>query len=181
MCNILFAMEEDFLSPYLTTMEKSVALAFQAFSSSETLEPADRRLLEQARAITAQAYAPYSRFQVGAAAMLANGKVVTGTNQENASYPVGICAERTLLSALSSIHPGVAVHTMAIAYHNLQGSSDRPVSPCGMCRQSLSEYQERTGNPIRLILSGMEGEVWLIHKASDLLPLSFGSQDLLGA
>jgi cytidine deaminase len=109
---------------------------------------------------------------------LANGKTVTGTNQENASYPVGICAERVLLSAISSLHPKAAIDTMAISYHSLNGKSDKPVSPCGMCRQALHEYEQLSGHPIRILLSGMEGNVIEIKKSSFLLPLSFSADDL---
>jgi cytidine deaminase len=77
------------------------------------------------------------------------------------------------------LHPGIPIETMAIAYHNLNGTSKEPVSPCGMCRQSLKEFEERSGKTIRLILSGMEGQVYVIERASLLLPLSFGSNNLL--
>jgi len=115
---------------------------------------------------------------VGAFAKLENGKTVSGTNQENASFPVGICAERTLLSTASSLFPGVGIDTIAISYNNLNGKSDRPVSPCGICRQSLVEFQDRTKKQIRIILSGMNGEVQIIKNAKDLLPLVFGADDM---
>jgi cytidine deaminase len=151
---------------------------FDVYSSSNELLPEDARLVEAARKVTEKAYAPYSQFQVGAVAKLSNGETISGTNQENASYPVGICAERVLLSSASMLHTNVPVETMAIAYHNLNGESDHPVSPCGMCRQYIAEYETRTNQPIRLILTGMEGKVYIIEKASQLLPLSFGSKDL---
>ena len=151
---------------------------FEVYNSSNDLPDGDRMLVDKAREITVKAYAPYSNFQVGAVAILANGETVAGTNQENASYPVGICAERVLLSSASMLQTNIAIDTIAISYHNRNGQSNRPVSPCGMCRQSLVEYEERTGKPIRLILSGMEGKVFIVEKASQLLPLSFGSDDL---
>lgn len=151
---------------------------FDVFESAESLQADDRALLESAREITDKAYAPYSNFHVGAVAMLANGEIIKGTNQENASYPVGICAERVLLSSASMLQTGVPIITMAIAYHNLNGESNHPISPCGMCRQYISEYEERMNHPIRLILSGMKGKVIILEKASQLLPLSFGSEDL---
>lgn len=152
--------------------------SFEAYPSSEELSKQDAALLQKARAITANAYAPYSHFNVGAAALLANGEILTGTNQENASFPVGICAERTLLSAVSSVFPNTAIQTMAISYFNSKGNTNYPISPCGMCRQALAEYEERTQQPIRLILSGQEGEVLVISSAAQLLPLSFGKKDL---
>jgi cytidine deaminase len=152
--------------------------SFDVYASVEELNEPDAALLTQARAVTAHAYAPYSHFNVGAAAILLNGQIVTGTNQENASYPVGICAERVLLSAVSSLYPGAGIQTMAISYFNSQGNSNNPVSPCGMCRQALAEYEEHTNQSIRLILSGMNGEVFIISRASELLPLSFTKKQL---
>lgn len=151
---------------------------FDVYESAESLQAADRALLESAREITEKAYAPYSNFHVGAVALLANDEIINGTNQENASYPVGICAERVLLSSAAMLQTGVPIRTMAIAYHNLNGESNHPISPCGMCRQYISEYEERMNHPIRLILSGMKGKVIILEKASQLLPLSFGSEDL---
>jgi cytidine deaminase len=153
---------------------------FEVYDSINDLPEADSKLLNKARKTAETAYAPYSHFFVGAAAILKNGKTVTGTNQENASYPVAICAERALLSSASALYPEVAVETMAISYHNHNANtnSNRPISPCGMCRQSLLEYEGRWNHPIRLILSGIEGKVYVIAKASHLLPLSFTSEDL---
>jgi cytidine deaminase len=101
-----------------------------------------------------------------------------GTNQENASYPAGICAERTLMSVASTLFPNVAIQTIAISYDNLKGKSDHPISPCGICRQSLVEFQQRTNHPIRIILGGMEGKVQVIENAANLLPFSFSADDL---
>jgi cytidine deaminase len=157
-----------------------VQFEYEIYNSIEELLPEDKDLLEQARNVTSIAYAPYSKFLVGAAAMLENGAVVKGTNQENASYPVGICAERTLLGTAAMTHTNGPIITMAIAYNNLSGKSDEPVSPCGMCRQSLSEYENRTGKPIRIILSGMEGKVFIIQNIGSLLPFSFNGDHLLG-
>lgn len=153
-------------------------ITVEEYDSSEELNEAESWLLNEARAATQFAYAPYSNFNVGAVARLANGEVVTGTNQENASYPAGICAERVLLSSIASQYPGIAVETIALSYNNLKGKSDAPVSPCGICRQSLAEYQQRTQKPIRVILSGMEGKVLIIDNAAQLLPLAFTSDDL---
>ena len=89
--------------------------AFEVCESIDELNADDRQLLTEARNVTDKAYAPYSNFHVGAAARLSNNKIVTGTNQENASYPVGICAERVLLSAISSLYPGISIETMAVS------------------------------------------------------------------
>ena len=151
---------------------------FEVYDSMEELNEQDAWLLNEARGVTQAAYAPYSNFNVGAVAKLANGEIVAGTNQENASYPVGLCAERVLLASASTLYPNVAIDTIAISYNNINGESSHPISPCGMCRQTLSEYEERVKQPIRLILSGLEGRVYLVEKSSNLLPLSFGSDDL---
>lgn len=158
-------------------MNNKYSFEFEILNSSEELPAADAALLQQARTLTQQSYAPYSNFHVAAVAQLVNGAVVTGTNQENASYPVSICAERSLLSTAAALHPEVAIETMAITYHNQHGSSNKPVSPCGMCRQALLEFSLRTQHPIKLILSGMEGPVYVIEKNSQLLPLSFTKDD----
>ena len=151
---------------------------FDVYESGNDLSAEDQTLIDAARKITEKAYAPYSNFQVGAVAKLKNGETISGTNQENASYPVGICAERVLLASAAMLHTDIPVETMAIAYNNLNGESDHPVSPCGMCRQYIAEYETRMKQPIRLILSGMNGKVFIVEKASQLLPLSFGGEDL---
>ncbi len=159
-------------------MKEDYKFSFEVFDSSDDLEPADKALVEAAREATGTAYAPYSNFWVGAAAMLQNGQLVTGSNQENASYPVGTCAERVLLGAAAVLHPGMPITSMAISYNNIHGESNRPISPCGMCRQALKEFEDRTKKPIRLILTGKEGKVYVLDTASQLLPLSFGSIDM---
>lgn len=151
---------------------------YEVYDSIDELAEEDAWLLDEAREITQQAYAPYSKFSVGAAAKLANGEVVRGTNQENASYPAGICAERVLMATASTIHPKAAIETMAISYNNTNGESDHPITPCGICRQSLKEFETRTNHPIRLILGGMHGKVYVIPNADYLLPLSFTAEDL---
>jgi len=158
--------------------EKKIEFSFEVHESIDDLNPGDRQLVREARDITRKAYAPYSNFFVGAAAKLTNGKIVTGTNQENASFPVGICAERVLLSSVSSFYPDVPIETMAISYQSKTLPSDHPISPCGMCRQALQEFEGRAGKPIRLILAGMEGEVYIIRTASSLLPLAFTDDEL---
>ncbi|HVZ97352.1 MAG TPA: cytidine deaminase [Chitinophagaceae bacterium] len=158
--------------------QQEIKFNITSYDSIQELKQEDAELLKEARNSTKNAYAPYSNFRVGAFARLVNGKNVSGTNQENAAFPAGICAERTLLSAAASLFPNIGIDTMAISYHNLNGDSDRPVSPCGICRQSLFEFQQRTGHPIRIILSGMTGPVYIISNAQDLLPLVFSSGDM---
>ena len=158
---------------------EEIKISVKVYDSIDEMDAKDAQLLSHARSVTKDAYAPYSNFLVGAYAKLVNGEIVTGTNQENAAYPAGICAERTLMSVAATLFPGVGIDTIAISYNNLNGKSDRPAGPCGICRQSFAEFQARTGNPIRVILGGMEGKVQILENISDLLPLGFGSEDMV--
>jgi cytidine deaminase len=152
--------------------------SFDVYDGIHELSEDDQLLLTQARRVTTKAYAPYSNFSVGVAAKLSNGKTVDGGNQENASFPVGICAERVVLASISSLYPDVPIEAMAISYNSKLVKSDHPISPCGMCRQALQEVESRTKKSIRLILAGMEGKVYVIQSSSQLLPLAFTSEEL---
>jgi len=154
------------------------SFSYEVYNSIDDLNKEDAWLLQHAKETSKLAYAPYSHFQVGAAARLLNGEIVKGNNQENASYPVGICAERVLLSAASVMHPLVPIESIAVSYRSDTVKSDHPITPCGICRQSLQEYEQRLHQPIRLILGGLDGKVIVIEKASMLLPLSFTSGDM---
>jgi cytidine deaminase len=153
--------------------------SYTVYDSVDELEPQDAWLLNEARTVSQYAYAPYSNFLVGAVAKLANGEIVAGSNQENASYPAGICAERVLLSAAASMYPNIPIESMAISYQQANGPSDHPVAPCGICRQSLQEFESRVKKSVRLILAGMEGKIIVIPEASSLLPLAFTQDELL--
>ena len=158
--------------------EQTFHFSFEVYDSIDDLNKEDQHLLSQARHATKNAYAPYSNFSVGAVAKLSNGKIVSGSNQENASFPVGICAERILLGSIASLYPGMPIETMAISYDSKIVKSDHPVSPCGMCRQALQEFEGRMKKPIRLILGGMEGKIYIIDSAGVLLPLAFTSEEI---
>lgn len=136
------------------------------------LSPKDKSLLDSAMEATKRSYAPYSRFSVGAAALLANGTVVTGSNQENAAYPSGLCAERTTLFYANSQYPDQPVTTLAIAARTERDFIDTPIPPCGACRQVILETESRYKQPIRILLYG-KNEIYLINGIKDLLPLSF--------
>ena len=159
--------------------ESKYEFTYEVYSDSSELNERDAWLLNEAREVTSQAYAPYSKFFVGAVAMMANGEIVAGTNQENASYPVGICAERVLLGSVATLQPNIPIESIAISYNSDEVKSDHPISPCGMCRQALLEYESRTSRPIRLILSGQEGRVYVIKSAGMLLPFAFTSEELI--
>lgn len=157
--------------------KQTVSFEFEVYASSAELNEEDRGLLEQARAVTKNAYAPYSHFNVSAVALLTNGSIVSGVNLENASYPAGICAEQALLGAVNATAPGVPIRSIAISYLGQQNNNE-PISPCGICRQALTEYEVRTQHPIRLILAGQEGAVYIIPSAQSLLPLAFTGDKL---
>lgn len=143
----------------------------------EELCDEERRAIEAAREATRNSYAPYSRFCVGAAALLHDGTLVCGTNQENAAYPSGLCAERTALFAAHSQYPHQPVAMLAIAARNEDGFTQLPISPCGACRQVMQETESRYGQPMRLLLYGTS-QIYRIDRAASLLPLSFGKDYL---
>ncbi len=158
--------------------KKNFQLEYTLVSSRKQLSAPDQELLKQALVAASKAYAPYSNFLVGAAARLKTGQILSGSNQENASYPVGVCAERVLLGSIGAQFPEIPIETMAITYRTKKKKSDSPVSPCGMCRQALLEYENRVGHPIRLLLAGEKGDVLIIDSSRILLPLAFESSHL---
>lgn len=153
--------------------KESYQFSFDIYDSSSELDEGDRDLLNTAQAATSASYSPYSRFRVGAAARLTNGKIITGANQENASFPAGLCAEGVVLATASSLFPGLAIDTMAISYDSDNNPGEHPIAPCGICRQSMQEFKERTGNPIRLVLGSKNGKIIIVPDASYLLPFTF--------
>ena len=158
--------------------ENKFEFNYNVYDNISELPEEDQWLLNEAREVTANAYAPYSKFQVGAVARMANGEIIAGSNQENASFPVGLCAERVLLASISSLFPKVPIEKIAISYKSELQKSDHPISPCGICRQSLQEFETRVNHPVQLILGGIEGPVYVIDSASRLLPLAFTSEEL---
>lgn len=144
----------------------------------DELTAADRQLIDAAKDATRRSYAPYSHFHVGAAVLLADGTVVTGTNQENAAYPSGLCAERTTLFYAGSTHPDTAVVSLAIAAFTDGAFTTNPIVPCGACRQVMLETEQRYNRPIRTLLYGTEG-IYLIEGGTrELLPLTFNASFL---
>ena len=144
----------------------------------EELTEQDRQLIEAAKLATEHSYAPYSRFHVGAAALLADGTLVTGTNQENAAYPSGLCAERTTLFYAGSSHPNTPVMALAIAAYTDGAFTPKPIAPCGACRQVMLEVENRHQHPIRTLLYGTEGIYIIEGGTRELLPLTFDASFL---
>ncbi len=145
--------------------------------SYEELTDEEKKLVDAAKEASNRSYAPYSRFQVGAAVRLAGGVLVSGSNQENAAYPSGICAERTTLFYANSQYPDRAVEALAIAAQTGGKFIEHPTAPCGACRQVILETEERYRHPIRIYLYGTD-EVYIVNSIVSLLPLCFGKSDL---
>lgn len=161
-------------------MEKlQINLPYTDFSSPEELTADERELIAQAIESTRRSYAPYSRFSVGAAIRLReSGLIICGSNQENAAYPSGLCAERTALFYAGASHPEEAVSTLAIAARNEQGIlTPQPITPCGACRQVMLETCMRQGHPFRCLLYGTK-KIRLIEDCRLLLPFSFSAEDM---
>lgn len=148
------------------------------FETADELTLEDQNLLRKAKESSQNAYAPYSNFNVGAAVLLENGVTVIGNNQENASYPLGLCAERVAIFAASSQYPGVPVKSLAVTARSDDFLIDTPVAPCGACRQSIAEYEHRYGTSIHIILSGDEGKIITSDSIAELLPFQFNGDDL---
>lgn len=131
------------------------------------------RLLDEAHHATYRSYAPYSHFSVGAAVELADGTIISGSNQENVAYPSGLCAERTAVFYANSRHPDQPIRRLCIVARDTSGILlRRPIAPCGACRQVLLEAEQRAGQPIQMLLHGTDG-TYSIRSIRDLLPLSF--------
>ena len=157
--------------------QKNISFSYTEFDKAEELDAEDRELLQSAEKAAAHAYAPYSRFSVGAALRLESGTIVTGTNVENAAFPSGICAERNAISNAVSNHPGDKPVAIAITAFPGGSHTSEPVSPCGNCRQVIAEEENRNGKSIRIILGG-SSKIRIIEKGADLLPLQFNSDSL---
>ena len=146
--------------------------------SYDELSGADKAVVDAARAATANSYAVYSNFSVGAAVRMANGAVVSGSNQENAAYPSGLCAERTTLFWANSQYPKEPVEVLAIAARSAQGELEFPITPCGACRQVMLETEKRFGNKMKIILYGTRQCYVIDEGVRALMPLSFDSDSL---
>lgn len=156
----------------------TITSEIEEYDSPHELSADDEKLLMKAREAGKNAYAPYSAFHVGAALRLENGEYVVGNNQENVAYPSGLCAERVAIFHAGATYPEVAVTAMAITCSSEKFAVNRPLSPCGACRQVIAEYEKRSGKNIRIILAGESGSVYVVSSMKDLLPLSFEADEL---
>ena len=143
--------------------------------TTDELSDEQKAVVEAAKAATGRSYAPYSNFNVGAAILLENGEIIAGSNQENAAFPSGLCAERTACFYAGARYPDVTMRMVAIAARDAEGRfTADPLPPCGACRQSLLEYELRAGRPIELLLAG-DSKVLILPSVASTLPLSFTS------
>ena len=156
---------------------KTIEIKLQEWQYEELCE-SDRTLVDLAKEATFSSYAPYSKFSVGAALRLENGVVVKGCNNENAAYPVTLCAERTAIFSAQAQYPNVPIVELAVAARNVKGEFVvKPVSPCGSCRQVIAEQEYRYDRRIRILMVGEEG-ILVAESVKDLLPLGFEEGDM---
>lgn len=135
-------------------------------------------LMDEAVEARKKAYAPYSKFHVGAAILLDNNVIITGSNQENASYPSGLCAERTAIYYAGSQYPHAKILKMAISAGSLKKQSRKPIPPCGACRQAIAEYEIKQETPIEIFFMGETGAIAKSNSLSNLLPFAFDKSEL---
>lgn len=158
--------------------EISITTQFTVFDSVKELPKDVYSLMEEAVAIRKKAYAPYSKFRVGVAILLDNGQIVLGSNQENAAYPSGLCAERVAVFYAGSVYPEAKILKIAITAASDTNKTTTPIPPCGSCRQSIAEYEIKQDTPIEIYFMGEEGEVNKSESLKNLLPFMFDKKFL---
>ncbi len=158
--------------------KQKIGFELSVYDRKEDLSQIEQKLLSEAEEARENAYAPYSNFKVGAAVLLENGETVIGNNQENASYPSGLCAERVAIFQTGAKYPGVTIKSIAISATSNDYVVDKPAGPCGNCRQSIIEYEQKQKSPISLLLSGEKGQIFKCDSVADILPLAFSNSFL---
>ncbi|MGI8891849.1 MAG: cytidine deaminase [Bacteroidia bacterium] len=157
---------------------RKIEAEFLEYSSAEELYSEEKTLLIAAREASENAYAPYSKFHVGAAVLLENNNIIIANNQENAAYPSGMCAERIAIFSAGAQNPGIAIKAVAVIASSVDFSIDNPVTPCGACRQVMAEYETLHHQEIKIIMSGKSGPVLVSKSVKNLLPLLFSASHL---
>ncbi|MCA0429491.1 MAG: cytidine deaminase [Bacteroidetes bacterium] len=152
-----------------------INIKIDVFNSLNELSETEKLLCIKAKEILNNAYAPYSNFKVGAALLLENGEIITGTNQENIAYPSGTCAERTAIFYASTQFPGITIKAIAVTAKSESSifTINKPVSPCGACRQVIAEYEQKQNQAIKIFMIGHNDTVYQCQSINDLLPLMF--------
>ena len=158
--------------------EININTTISVFNGINELPSEIQTLMNQAIETRKNAYAPYSKFRVGAAILLDNGKIVLGSNQENAAYPSGLCAERVAIFQAGAIYPNAKIVKLAITAASDTNPTLSPIPPCGACRQSIAEYEFKQDTPIEIYFMGESGEVYRSNSINNLLPLSFDKTSL---
>ena len=158
--------------------EKELVISYREYQNKEDIDEEDSKLVNSAREATNNSYAPYSDFRVGAAILLDNGKVIKGTNQENSAYPSGLCAERVAIFYANSQFPDAAIISIAISSQTNRFESKEPITPCGSCRQVISEAENRQDSKIRVIMSGDGCVTRIVEGIENLLPFVFQEDKL---
>ena len=153
--------------------EIKVCSNFKVFDSTDELNDQIKSLFKEAFLIRKSAYSQYSKFSVGAAVLLENGEILSGSNQENSSYQSGLCAERTVLFYANSKYPNKKVKEIAIVAGSTEKINEIPVAPCGACRQVISEYQSKQNSNIGLYFMGEKGKIIYTDSINNLLPFKF--------
>jgi cytidine deaminase len=156
----------------------TVSTSIEIYDSIDELPLEVIKLMNTAVEARKKAYAPYSKFQVGAAILLDNNEVIPGSNQENASYPSGLCAERTAIYYAGAKYPKAIIKIMAISATSLNHAVTSPIPPCGACRQAIAEYEVKQNEPIEIYFMGESGEVAKSNSLKDLLPFAFDKSNL---
>lgn len=147
---------------------------YQMLQNWESLDEKDLKLAHLAYSYMNDAYAPYSKFNVGASVSLENGELLGGSNQENIAFPSGLCAERVVLFYAGAKFPGVTIDTLCIVAKGDLMPADQMLSPCGGCRQVMLESENRQSTPIRVILINQDGRTMILNRVKDILPFGFG-------
>jgi cytidine deaminase len=150
-----------------------ISSRFSVFETVLELPKDVQNLMAQAIEVRKNAYAPYSNFKVGAALLLDNGKIVLGSNQENAAYPSGLCAERVAIFQAGAIYPNAKILKMAITAASDANQTTAPIPPCGSCRQSIAEYEIKQESPIEIYFMGEIGAIYKSDSLKNLLPFMF--------
>ncbi|NDP26483.1 MAG: cytidine deaminase [Flavobacterium sp.] len=150
-----------------------ISTQFSVFESVQELPNDIQNIMIQAVEVRKNAYAPYSKFRVGAALLLDNGKIILGSNQENAAYPSGLCAERVAVFQAGTLYPEAKILKMAITAASDTNQTSSPIPPCGACRQAIAEYEIKQDTPIEIYFMGEIGAVYKSDSLQNLLPFMF--------
>jgi cytidine deaminase len=154
-------------------IDHEIKITFKEYASVEELEQADQQLCQEAVKALATSHSPYSKFKVGVAIRLRSGNILHASNQENAAYPSGLCAERVALFHWGANHADDPIETMAVTAHTDEFQLTKPVTSCGACLQVLAEYEKKQGNAIKMLLYCRQGPVWIATGVESFLPFLF--------